>query len=57
MPKQTLLYLKTGVTLGGLHGLSLSEVSPTELSHGSIGHWLRNKHFRPREIWGFLNVI
>src|SRR6267378_3054051 len=32
-------------------GLALSEVSPTELSHDSISHWLRNKCFRPREIW------
>ena len=32
-------------------GLALSEVSPTELSHDSISRWLRNKCFRPREIW------
>jgi len=32
-------------------GLALCEVSPTELSHDSISHWLRNKCFRPREIW------
>jgi hypothetical protein len=32
-------------------GLALSEVSPTELSHDSISYWLRNKCFRPREVW------
>lgn len=32
-------------------GLALSEVSPTELSHDSISRWLKNKCFRPREIW------
>lgn len=32
-------------------GLALSEVSPIELSHDSISRWLRNKCFRPREIW------
>jgi len=32
-------------------GLALSEVSPSELSHDSMSHRLRNKCFRPREIW------
>lgn len=32
-------------------GLSLSEVSPVELSHDSISRWLNNKHFKPSEIW------
>lgn len=32
-------------------GLALSEVSPYELSHDSISHWLKHAHFRPREIW------
>jgi DDE superfamily endonuclease len=32
-------------------GLALSEVSPIELSHDSISHWLKSKHFRPRELW------
>ena len=32
-------------------GLSLSEVSPINLSHDSISRWLQDKHFRPREIY------
>nr|WP_253264773.1 hypothetical protein [Legionella longbeachae] len=32
-------------------GLSLSEVSPIELSDDSISRWLADKNYRPREIW------
>lgn len=32
-------------------GLSLSEVSPKEVSHDSVTNWLKQTHFRPREIW------
>lgn len=32
-------------------GLALSEVSPIALSHDSISRWLKNKCFRPKELW------
>jgi len=31
--------------------LSLSEVSPTELSHDSISRWLEEKKCQPKDIW------
>lgn len=31
--------------------LSLSEVSPIELSHDSISRWLEEKHCQPKDIW------
>lgn len=31
--------------------LSLSEVSPIELSHDSISRWLADAHFQPKNIW------
>ena len=33
-------------------GLALSAVSPIDLSHDSINRLLRDKHFRPRGLWG-----
>ena len=32
--------------------LSLSEVSPVDLSHDSISRWLETAHCRPKDIWG-----
>ena len=31
--------------------LSLSEVSPIELSHDTVSRWLEEKHCLPRDIW------
>jgi hypothetical protein len=32
-------------------GLALSEVSPCEISHDAVSRWLKDKHFRSREVW------
>lgn len=39
------------VTSQRYSALSLSEVSPIELSHDSISRWLEEKHCQPRDIW------
>lgn len=39
------------VTSQRYSALSLSEVSPTELSHDSISRWLENAHCQPKDIW------
>lgn len=31
--------------------LSLSEVSPVNLSHDSVSRWLEETHIRPKDIW------
>ena len=37
-------------------GAALSEVSPEELSHDSISNWLKDKNFRPSEIWNIAKI-
>lgn len=32
-------------------GLGLSELSPCEISHDAVSRWLKDTHFRPREVW------
>lgn len=32
-------------------GVALSEVSPLDISHDAVSHWLSEKNFRPRELW------
>lgn len=32
-------------------GLALSDVSPSALSHDSISRWLKDRNFKPKEIW------
>ena len=39
------------VTAQRYSALSLSEVSPTELSHDSISRWLESAHCQPKDIW------
>ncbi len=39
------------VTSQRYSALSLSEVSPTELSHDSISRWLESAHCQPKDIW------
>lgn len=39
------------VTSQRYSALSLSEVSPIELSHDSISRWLSDAHCQPRDIW------
>jgi hypothetical protein len=39
------------VTSQRYSALSLSEVSPTELSHDSISRWLEEKKCQPKDIW------
>ncbi|OGE26225.1 hypothetical protein A3C26_02755, partial [Candidatus Daviesbacteria bacterium RIFCSPHIGHO2_02_FULL_39_12] len=39
------------VTSERYSALSLSEVSPTELSHDSISRWLESAHCQPKDIW------
>lgn len=39
------------VTSQRYSALSLSEVSPVELSHDSISRWLEEKHCMPKDIW------
>lgn len=39
------------VTSQRYSALSLSEVSPIELSHDSISRWLQESHCQPRDIW------
>ncbi len=39
------------VTSQRYSALSLSEVSPIELSHDSISRWLEEKHCQPKDIW------
>ena len=39
------------VTSQRYSALSLSEVSPIELSHDSISRWLEEKHCQPKNIW------
>lgn len=39
------------VTSQRYSALSLSEVSPVELSHDSISRWLADAHCRPKDIW------
>ncbi|SRR6266496_1507593 len=39
------------VTSQRYSALSLSEVSPIELSHDSISRWLADAHCQPKEIW------
>ncbi len=36
-------------------GLSLSEVSPINLSHDSVSRWLSSQKFRPREVFEIAN--
>lgn len=39
------------ITAGRYSALSLSEVSPKELSHDSVSRWLEEANFKPKEIW------
>ena len=39
------------VTSKRYSALSLSEVSPVELSHDSISRWLENTHCQPKDFW------
>ena len=39
------------ITASRYSALSLSEVSPKELSHDSISRWLEEAEFKPKEIW------
>lgn len=39
------------VTSKRYSALSLSEVSPIELSHDSVSRWLENTHCQPKDIW------
>src|SRR3972149_8549603 len=39
------------VTSQRYSALSLSEVSPINLSHDSISRWLEDAHVRPKDIW------
>ena len=39
------------VTTQRYSALSLSEVSPSELSHDSISRWLESAHCQPKDIW------
>jgi len=39
------------VTSQRYSALSLSEVSPIELSHDSISRWLSDAHCQPKDIW------
>ena len=39
------------VTSKRYSALSLSEVSPIELSHDSISRWLENTHCQPKDFW------
>ena len=39
------------VTSQRYSALSLSEVSPINLSHDSISRWLEDSHIRPKDIW------
>ena len=32
-------------------GLALSEVTPYKISHDSVSRWLKDKNFRPRQLW------
>ena len=43
------IFLK--VTSKRYSALSLSEVSPIELSHDSISRWLENTHCQPKDFW------
>jgi hypothetical protein len=46
------LYQKfLSVTASRYSALSLSEVSPTELSHDGVSRWLEEAHCQPKEIW------
>ena len=48
---KNLYYTFLRVTSQRYSALSLSEVSPTELSHDSISRWLENSHCQPKDIW------
>lgn len=39
------------VTSQRYSALSLSEVSPVNLSHDSISRWLEEEHIRPKDLW------
>ena len=39
------------ITSARYSALSLSEVSPFELSHDSISRWLESEHIQPKDLW------
>jgi len=45
------------VTSQRYSALSLSEVSPIELSHDSISRWLSDAHCQPKDIWNEAKLI
>lgn len=51
MFKRVILYFLLKVTSQRYSALSLSEVSPIELSHDSVSRWLESAHVRPKDIW------